>query len=226
LGHDFKGLPDPSDKSLWNYDGLTFNLADLPLSMKGEYQVDNASIALAALEVIGSQFPIQDKHIRSGLKKTTWPGRLEELWRDEQGNIIQDQRRENPSSTHFLLDGAHNPAGASALKKSLLHDFNFDHLLLIWASMADKDMNGTLLTIAPLADEIIFTQPEAERSAAPETLFALLPENLQNKADCMQNVNDALQLAMKKSKRGSMICVAGSLYLIGKVRQILCGELV
>jgi len=232
-GRDFRGSLDPAEKSLWTYEGIVFppsakqtSLANLPLSMKGDYQVDNASIALAALEIIAPQFPVEEEHIRSGLKKVTWPGRLEEFWRDEQGKILRNNDVHDASLTHFLLDGAHNPAGADALKKSLRHDFKYDRLVLVWASMADKDMNRTLIAIAPLADEIILTQPEAERSAAPEILFRLLPDNLQNKTVCVRDVKDALQLAVKKSRPASMICVAGSLYLVGRVRQILCGELV
>ncbi len=226
LGRDFRGSLTSPDPLLWNYDGLTFSLTDLPLSMKGEYQVDNASIALATLEVIAPQFPVQEKHIRRGLEKTSWPGRLEEFWLDKQGTVSRKPETRDTPHFHFLLDGAHNPAGASALKKALQHDFRHESLLLVWASMADKDMNGTLLSLAPLAGEIIFTQPEPERSAAPDILFDLLPEDMRQKSTCVQDVSKALQVAMEKSRPGTMICVAGSLYLIGKARRILCGELV
>ncbi len=233
LGRDFKGSLDSSDKTLWNYEGnlpapsaKSTSFTGLPLAMKGDYQVDNASIALASLEIIALKFPVEEKYIRSGLKKVTWPGRLEEFWRDDRGNIMRNVEAHTSSFTHFLLDGAHNPAGVTALKKSLENDFEYEHLLLIWASMADKDMDKTLQAIAPLADKIIFTQPEAERSASPEILFRLLPENLQIKATCLQDVNEALQLAVNLSRPGSLICIAGSLYLVGRARRILCGELV
>ncbi len=158
--------------------------------------------------------------------KNSLPARLEEFWIDDQGAIVRSIPETKSPFPHFLLDGAHNPAGAGALKKSLVNDFSFDRLVLIWASMADKDMNGTLHVIAPLAKEIIFTQPEPERSASPEALFSLLPENHQKNAFCVANVRDAIQLAISKFLPGDMICIAGSLYLIGKARQILCGELV
>ena len=64
------------------------------------------------------------------------------------------------------------------LKAALQNDFNYERLILVWASMADKDIAGTLLVVAPLAAEIIFTRPESERSARPEALRDLLPEEL------------------------------------------------
>lgn len=232
LGRDFKGLAEPGNKVLWNYEGIvnsrTENMTGftgLSLAMQGDYQVDNASVALATLDVISHQFPVQETDIRSGLKKVTWPGRLEQFWVDDRGMVLRNGT-DSVSHTHFLLDGAHNPAGASALKKFLQHDFNSDRIILIWASMADKDMSGTLHAIAPLAAKIIFTQPEPERSAAPEVLLNLLPENLQDRAVCATNVKDAIQLAIKKCRAEDMVCIAGSLYLVGKARQILCGELV
>ena len=125
-----------------------------------------------------------------------------------------------------MLDGAHNPDGATALKVSLENEFNYDHLILVWASMADKDINATLMQIAPLAEHIIFTKPDEERSANPESLKKLLPNNLQHNSECINPVDLAIVRAKDLHRQGSLICVAGSLYLVGKARQILCGELV
>ena len=112
------------------------------------------------------------------------------------------------------------------MKESLLHDFHYNGMILIWASMKDKDIHSSLNTIAPLAQKIIFTSPEAERSADPEYLARLLPENMRNRASCAASVPDALRMAMEVFQPGNLICIAGSLYLVGKARQILCGELV
>lgn len=234
LGRDFSGQIKTGDKSSWSFEmhpqqpgDKQVNYSDLPLSMKGNYQVQNASVALAALEVISNQFPVQESHIRAGLKKVSWPGRLEEMWVNDQGHAVKDiSKNTSAELTHFLLDGAHNPAGANALKSSLIDDFNYNKLILIWACMADKDMSNTLHKIAPLAEKIVFTQPEAERSAKPEILRDLLPKELQSKALCIEDVSDAIQETIKHSRNGDMICVAGSLYLVGKARRILCGELV
>ena len=234
LGQDFNGVTPSPEKKEWRYESIRCTcmhgkkvLHNLPIAMKGNYQVSNAALALAALEIIDPLFPVTEHAIRNGLKKVTWPGRLEEFWRSANGDIsVNAPEAEETGVAHFLLDGAHNPAGALALEQALLHDFSFTRLILIWASMADKDMENTLLRIAPLAAEIIFTQPEEERSATPETLYALLPDTLQQKSSCHSSVDDAIHAAVENTGPDDMICLAGSLYLVGKARKILCGELV
>ena len=226
-GLDFSGEQVHGNKSLWSYKSIQSSLvSDLPLNMKGEYQIDNASLALATLEIINPSFPVTQEQMKQGLSKVHWPGRLEEFWWTTSGQINHQPAPDKDFAYHILLDGAHNPDGALALKKSLKHDFLNERLILVWASMADKDISSTLLQIAPLADVIIFTKPDEERSADPSMLANLLPENMQPKAVCIDSVRYALDRAMAEYTPGSMICIAGSLYLVGRARQILCGELV
>ena len=92
--------------------------------------------------------------------------------------------------------------------------------------MADKDMRGTLLQIAPLAAKIIFTRPEAERSALPEQLAELLPAELRDRCRCTGSVDEALTIAEQVCGPEDMVCIAGSLYLVGRARQLLLGDLV
>ncbi len=227
LGKDFTGSPLEQDKSLWSYTGIQSPLqSNLPMNMKGAYQVDNASLALAALEIISHSFPVTPEQIRTGLKKVHWPGRLEEFWRTHDGKITYQPKPDDETACHFLLDGAHNPDGVQALKKSLLQDISFERLIVVWAAMADKDIRKTLMEIAPLADRIIFTKPDEERSADPKQLLNILPENMQEKVRCINSVTLAIDHALNEYTPGAMICVAGSLYLVGKARQILCGGLV
>jgi dihydrofolate synthase/folylpolyglutamate synthase len=222
LNRDFHGTPHASAKNLWSYAAIRENknkpaaeLTDLPICLRGAHQVDNAAQALAALEVIHPHFPVSEAQLRHGLSQVAWPGRLEEF------------RQAGPPPCRFLLDGAHNPDGARMLKAALQNDFNYERLILVWASMADKDIAGTLLEVAPLAAEIIFTRPESERSARPEALRDLLPEDLQQniRISCTDSVPAALDLAMTSAGEGDLICVAGSLYLVGEARLLLRGEL-
>ncbi|MCL7488607.1 MAG: bifunctional folylpolyglutamate synthase/dihydrofolate synthase [Desulfobulbaceae bacterium] len=224
-GRDFTGAPVQGNRSLWSYKGIQYITDEaLPLNMKGQYQVDNASLALAALEVINARFPVTAPQIRQGLAGTFWPGRLEEFWWQGFKQVYPQPPPDTSSACHFLLDGAHNPDGATALKKSLEQDFVHERLILVWASMADKDVLSTLMQIAPLADTIIFTRPDQERSAKPAMLMNMLPDSLQQRTVCIDQVDSALDHAMAEYTPGAMICVAGSLYLVGRVRQILCGE--
>ncbi|NIA05715.1 MAG: bifunctional folylpolyglutamate synthase/dihydrofolate synthase [Proteobacteria bacterium] len=234
LGRDFSATPAPGGKALWSYSGISPAgtterrvRTGLPIAMKGDYQLGNAAMALATLELVQTSLPVGEADIREGLRCFRWPGRLEEFWRDRQGRIWPAPTTDEKNGRcHFLLDGAHNPAGAQTLGKALQNDFSFDRLVLVWAAMADKDLSSTLLEIAPLADTIIFTRPESERSALPDQLRKLLPLGLAQQSVCAATVDEALELAEKKAADRDLICVAGSLYLVGRARQMLCGELV
>ncbi len=217
LGRDFHGRPCSGRTGSWDYQGLHRDYLGLPMAMRGGYQVDNASIALATVELLAeSGFTVDESAIRQGLEATRWPGRLESF---RTVNGVGAGRR-------FLLDGAHNPAGVHALTEALGHDFSFARLILVWAAMADKDIRSTLAEVAPLAHRIILTRPESERSAHPSALRQCLPEQHRDSARCTDSVEEALELAVAEATDNDLICVAGSLYLVGRARQILLGDLV
>lgn len=211
FGPDFFGAKIST--AHWEYTGLNKKkYTRLPLAMRGDYQISNAALALTAIELLQPHgFKAQLEHLHKGLAETHWPGRLEEFQLE---------------GKHFLLDGAHNPAGVQALARALQNEMTYDRLVLVWGAMADKDISTTLKTIAPFADHILFTRPESDRSAAPKTLLDNLPTSLQQRADTTEDVETALQKARQRATKDDLICVAGSLYLVGRARQILLGELV
>ncbi len=227
LGREFGAVRGPEGS--WQYKGIenSRSLAGLHCRLKGGYQIDNAALALAALEKISGPFPVDGEAIRQGLLSVAWPGRLEYFC------LADGKPVECPAETatghaaslrRYLLDGAHNPAGVESLRDALASEFRYDRLILVWACMADKDVGTTLTTIAPLADRIIFTRPESERSATPEQLASILAEDERGKALGAATVAEALALAADMAKNGDLICVAGSLYLVGAARKILLGE--
>ncbi len=217
LGRDFRGKSRDRNRGTWEYTGLRQHYNDLPLAMRGGYQVANASLALATLELLaGHGLAGTEADIRHGLAATRWPGRLESF------TTVNGNR----PGRRFLLDGAHNPAGVRALTDALQEEFSFNRLILVWAAMTDKDIHSTLAAVAPLAHRIIFTRPESERSARPEALCNLLPAEQQKSAHCTDSVAQALELAMDTASEQDLICVAGSLYLVGRARQLLLGSLV
>ncbi|GAB4344466.1 MAG: folylpolyglutamate synthase/dihydrofolate synthase family protein [Desulfobulbaceae bacterium] len=226
LGRDFSGERSTNTKkpARWTYRGIHWTMSDLPLAMKGDYQVDNGALALAALEQIGPAFPVTEDAVRQGLAQARWPGRLEELRIPARGR--KEENGPGKNSCRVLLDGAHNPDGAKSLRRSLERDFRAERLLLVWASMADKDVRATLMEIAPLAEQIIFTRPDAERSALPRDLQALLPPGLAARSTCIESVEEAVDHALARCDPDTLICVAGSLYLVGRARKHLVGELV
>ncbi|MCW5205541.1 bifunctional folylpolyglutamate synthase/dihydrofolate synthase [Desulfobulbus sp. F5] len=215
FGRDFDGN---SDGNVWQYRGLDGQkLHNLPMPLKGGHQISNCSLALAAVQLLQrllqrQGWTMSEEHVRIGLAQTRWPGRLE-YFRTAQGQ-------------QFLLDGAHNPAGAAALKAALINDFPRQRLLLVWGAMADKDIQTTLRDVAPLADVLILTKAaESERAAHPKQLAAVLPETLQAKATCAASVQVAIEQAKKMATQDDLICISGSLYLIGTARRLLLGGL-
>jgi dihydrofolate synthase/folylpolyglutamate synthase len=224
LNRDFSGVRS-GDNTSWCYTWQEQKFPGLPLAMKGGYQVSNAALALTTIKLIQPHgFTVTDQQIKSGLTNTRWPGRLEEFWLINSKVFSQNPR--TASARHYLLDGAHNPAGVEALCLALKNEFSYNNLILVWGAMSDKDIVTTLASIAPLADRILFTRPESERSAMPDDLLKVLPLELRSKAQSMESVEDALQLAKRMAAADDLICVAGSLYLVGRARQLLLGELV
>lgn len=223
LGREFDVVRGPEGS--WEYQGIdkSHSLADLHCRLKGGYQIGNAALALAALETISETLPVPGEAIRQGLLSVTWPGRLEYFCLAD-GNRVECPADQDPSLRRYLLDGAHNPAGVESLRDALASEFRYDHLILVWGCMGDKDVAATLTAIAPLAERIIFTRPESERSATPEQLTAILSEEERTKAQSASTVGEALALAAGMAQSGDLICVAGSLYLVGAARKILLGE--
>jgi dihydrofolate synthase/folylpolyglutamate synthase len=204
---------------------LREKITGLSSSLKGKYQMINTGLALATLEVLDQfGFPVNESQIRSGLKNVFWPGRLESfcLSRDD-GTLVECS---SADTLHYLLDGAHNPAGIATLAEALKNDYEYDRLILVWAAMSDKDFRTPLPQICSLAQVIIFTRLEYERSAQPQQLRNALPVEMQDRVLCENSMKTALAKAAELAGKNDLICIAGSLYLIGEARKFLRGEII
>jgi len=231
-GRDF--FVEPAADGTWDYwamtrtDGccrLREKIKGLSTSLKGKYQMINMGVALATLEILDQfGFSVDDEIIRSGLLEVSWPGRLELFCLSRQDGRLVDCADVNV--LHYMLDGAHNPAGVHALCDALENDFDYDRLILIWAAMSDKDFKVTLPRITKLADKIIFTRLEYERSALPEQMVKILPDDSRDRVLCEYVLEKALAKAAEIAGSDDLICIAGSLYLVGEARKLLRGELV
>lgn len=202
--------------------GLTYQGPDrryggLSLGLCGGYQWDNTAVALAAIEVLGDKASlVSEGVIREALPEVRWPGRLELLADCHWGGEVRD----------VLLDGAHNPDGVAALTLALETGFPRQRLIMVWASMGDKDFSSCLAAIAPVCHRLILTRPESSRSATPDQLLNSLSLGQREKCLTSVSVLDALNQAYHLTGRDDLICVAGSLYLVGKARSLLVGDLV
>lgn len=228
LGRDF--LAEPLADGSWRYRGRgeKYRLVDgLRNRLAGAHQRQNAALALAALEVVDGVLPVSGEDMRLGLQSVHWPGRLEFFCRDAGQVVLCPEPGEATGGVRrYLLDGAHNPAGVESLKDALQTGFSRKRLILVWASMADKDFAGALAIIAGLAEVFVFTRPESERSAGLEELCLALPEEKRSSALVAATVAEALDEAARQAESDDLICVAGSLYLVGAARKILLGEVI
>ncbi len=209
-GRDFRAegsrLKTPDSRlqtQVFDYYGIEKTYQCLEIPLLGAHQITNASLAVAATEMIGNEIKIEEKMLRKGLKEVRWDGRLEIISR-------------NPT---VILDGAHNEEAARSLKKSLEEIFLPEHerFFLIVGMMKDKDIRGFLRGVAPLASEVIVTASDYERAASPESL-AVEAETFNPNVKAIKGVNEAIEYAMGKAGSRDLICITGSLYTVGEVK--------
>jgi len=172
----------------------------LSIPLLGQYQLENAAVAVAALEVLAEKgFKISRDSIVNGLAKVNWPGRLQIL------------------SRHPLLvvDGAHNPDSAQKLKQSLEQYFNFDRAILVIGVSCDKDIAGIVSELAPLFGKVIVTRSRHPRAMAPPPIVAEFTRH-GAKVEVAEDVSTALSLALGMAGARDLVCVAGSLFVVGE----------
>ncbi len=173
-------------------DGITYYC---PLA--GRHQVENAVCAILA----GRELGIPDDAIEWGLRLTRWPGRLEYVSR-------------HPD---FVLDGAHNPAGAAALAEYIRECCAKRPVWLVYGAMRDKAIDEVIGHLFPLADRLILTAPNFPRALRPSTILEMTDEP---EAIVTDRVADAIEVA-RTAPRDTVVFFTGSLYLVGEARKLL-----
>ena len=174
------------------------------LGLRGRHQTTNAALAIALAEVLRARgFSIPSEAIIAGLETSIHPGRLE----------LYD------SEPAILFDGAHNVAGALALR-AFLDEFTKAPLTLLFGAMRDKDLAGIAAILFPAARHLILTEPSNPRAATLETLARLVPDGFDSsRITLVPDAHEALSAARAQTPSGGIICVTGSLYLIGEVQR-------
>ncbi len=123
-------------------------------------------------------------------------------------------------SPRVVLDGAHNPAGARALRESLEKEFHYHRLILLFGIMKDKDMKSILQTLGPLADHIILSKPHVERASSPDLLLEALGGN-GKEAEVIEDLPPAIEKGLSLTHPEDLLCITGSLYTVGEARDYL-----
>jgi dihydrofolate synthase/folylpolyglutamate synthase len=209
----WEGLGFDNGRQLLNVKGRLDSYR-LSLPLLGRYQMENAAVAVAALEVLVERgFSIPRSSIIGGLGQVSWPGRFQILGH-------------NPL---IVADGAHNPASARELRRSLEHYFQgcclpegkpFKPAVLVFGASWDKDIAGIVPELYPFFDRVIATRSHHPRSVATASVVAEFGK-YGVEARITEAVPGALSLAREMAGEGGFICITGSLFVVGEAIEYL-----
>ncbi len=187
----------------FSYRGIRRHYRGLSCPLRGRHQRENAAAAIAAVEIFAEKgFPVDDRAVREGIGEARWEGRLETL----------------QLSPTLVVDGGHNPAGISALCRALKEDFSYKRLIIVFGVLDDKDYAHMLNKLLPLADSFIMTRPAIGRAVSPAELLPLAGR-YRRRVRIVEKSDEALRLGLDQAGKDDLVCVTGSLYLIGEMKQ-------
>ena len=177
------------------------------LQMLGAHQIENSALAVMTAQLLHNTDPrITPETIALALAITSWPGRFERMDRGQQ---------------HIIIDGAHNPAGMKVLRQSLDLYYPVQERVILLGILKDKDIHTMLETLLRPNDTVVVTAPASERASDPEVVARQIhTQHVEVQPDPVEALARALELANGQR----LLCVAGSLYLIGGIRQQLLNK--
>ena len=202
-GKDIKWFPISN-----NFTFQTFQIDSLlrkyriRLPLLGDFQMENASLAIAAIEILQQQgATITYKDVSLGLGRVRWPARMQILG----------------LSPLVIIDGAHNPYSVKKLVESIRKYFTYSRAYVIFGSSIDKDVTGMGSELEGFADRVILTSSHHARAASVGYLQKLLKNsnlNISQGLDAVKSLSAALSMASE----GDIILATGSLFLAAEVQ--------
>jgi dihydrofolate synthase/folylpolyglutamate synthase len=203
LGKNFKVRRQGAGE--FSYYGIENTWHNMHTPLLGHYQVANAALAIAACELLNKdKAEISRKNIQVGLNKTRWPGRLE---------IVSD----NPL---VILDGAHNLIAARNLAKYLSENLAHRRITLVVGILEDKPYEAMLKSLLPVCSRAIITRAKTDRALAPQRLCTAAKKNISD-VTMIPEVAAAACRAIETASPDDVICIAGSLYVVGEAKEAI-----
>ncbi len=177
------------------------------LPLIGRHQVENCAAAIGSLEILSETGVIKvDKEmVINALAKIRCPARIEVI-------------SENPL---IVLDTAHTVASMKTLKESIQENFSYNTIVVVIGLSEDKDIESVLKEIACIADDIILTRTGNPREAEPEQMAVVVKQFFHNNLMVIEDIDEALKEANRIAKKDDLVCITGSFFLAGKVKEIL-----
>lgn len=190
------------------YNAIGENIDNICLTLEGEFQKENAVLAVAAIKQLKkSGINLDDNVIKSGIKKTFVPGRFEVV-------------RSNP---YVILDCAHNPGGAKKLVGSLRNFFGNTNGVFVVGMMNDKDVKGIILELAKKSLKIILTKPDTERAFDLNCkVYFSDDDKIEQNIKVVPEIKEAIDEGIRLAKKNRTFCIiTGSLYTVAEATKIL-----
>jgi len=181
---------------------------DSPLA--GRHQLRNIALAIGAAEQLNDDgITVTPEAIERGIRDTRWPGRFQVI----------------PATTdrpEIVLDVAHNPAGAWALRSALSERYPDRRVTLLFAVLRDKAVGEIAEILFPIADQVVITTVDNPRAASPEEVAASSRLALETIAEL--DLRKALQRGLETARQNGLLVITGSIYLVGAALSELQSE--
>ena len=193
-------------------EGQTFTLSagdyhsNYEVKLPGAHQILNTAVAVVAAKLASKQDNrINELALHQGVALTKWPGRLERI----------------SQKPDVILDGAHNPAGAAVLRAALDKYYCGKKICFIFGMMGDKNISQVITTLFRKEDTVYTVRAdEGTRAAEPEALA----EQIGPQAKAMHDLAEAYKTALAEVGEDGLVCVCGSLYLVGTFKKMLLNQ--
>lgn len=174
------------------------------VNLLGGHQVENCAVAIMVARLLGkSDKRLDVSAIEKGLMHVKWPGRFEVI----------------PGQPTMIIDGAHNPDGVRMLRENLDEFFKNKKLVFLLGILQDKDVKTMVTTLIRSQDKVVVVAPLSERAGKPEAVASQIQAE---HVETANSIDEGLKRAILLAGEEGVLCIAGSLYLIGAVRKIIC----
>lgn len=179
---------------------------DLEIPLAGKWQISNAILSIEALRILGKQgYPVKEKALREGLKKTVWRGRFTVIGR----------------KPLFIADGAHNEDAAGKLADSIRFYFTNKKIIYIMGILKDKEYEKIVAHTAPLAEQIITVTTPGNPRALPAYELAKTVKGYNPHVTAADSLEEAVEMSYLLADKDSVIIAFGSLSYLGRLMKLV-----
>lgn len=204
---DFDGIVPVSESSFKQ----TFDVGkrkNITIPLAGDHQRKNTSVVLSVIDVLREKgFRISEDDIYEGLRKVTWPARMQVL-------------QEDPL---FILDGGHNPQCVEAVMASLDDLLPGQKLIFMSGILKGKDAEQMIKSLSEKSKDFVFVAPETSRAQTADDL-SVIAESFGCNTTVCGSVPEAVQRSVELAGKDGVVCCVGSLYLAGEVLDYFFGR--